>query len=187
LNIAVVAGASVIAVKWQSTTNQLLCGLSNGNVRVLYDPQLSKKGAMLSAHKAPKRVVDPSDYVTGVGEIINPHALPMYRSEEQKAKRRKPDYKDPIISKIPEKPTNQGPGKRPNNSFFFTQFVMNERSVDNRRAEDPREALIKLDAAARAEPLFTAKAYQSSQPSGPVLHHKSFEEEQEEFKKKQKQ
>jgi hypothetical protein len=45
---------------------------------VFFDPQFSKKGALLSASKAPKREKDPQDFAA-VGEIYCPNALPMYR------------------------------------------------------------------------------------------------------------
>ena len=57
--------------------------------------------------------------------------------------------------------------------------------ADNSRAEDPREALIKMDSLAKADPIFFGRAYGESQPKT-VLHTMTFEEEQEEFKKKQK-
>lgn len=40
---------------------------------------MSKKGALLTATKAPRRAKDPADFATGIGEILNPNALPMYR------------------------------------------------------------------------------------------------------------
>ena len=53
------------------------------------------------------------------------------------------------------------------------------------RDEDPREALLKLDQAAKADPQFMGRAYGVSQPQT-QLHSLTFEQEQEEFKKKQK-
>lgn len=59
----------------------MICGfsVSDGKTRVLFDPRLSNKGALLTASKAPKREKDPSDYTSGVGAIYSPEALPMYR------------------------------------------------------------------------------------------------------------
>lgn len=89
------------------------------------------------------------------------------------------------MTKIPIKPADHGPGARINTSFFFTDFVMKGRTVDKTRTEDPREALLKVDAEARANPMFLGKAYESSQPK-PVLYEMTFEQEQDEFRKKQK-
>lgn len=101
-------------------------------------------------------------------------------------KRHDKNKKDPKLAKVPEKPPVQGPGRGTvNTSFFFTKYVMEGRSVDKSREEDPREALLKMDELAKKEPIFFANAYQKSQPV-PLMHPTSFEEEQEEFKKRQR-
>ncbi len=111
----------------------------------------------------------------------------MYRSDtpHQKTMQKVAMLKDPRIAKIPEKPSNQGPGKRENTSFFFTNYVMNGRAMDNSRIEDPREALLKMDALTKQDPKFLGRAYQGSQPKT-ILAEKTFEEEQEELRKRQK-
>jgi hypothetical protein len=111
--------------------------MSNGGTKVFYDPMMipggARKGAVLSAQRAPKRLKDPSDYTTNaIGEIYVPLALPMYRTELDPNKKRRAELKDPFIAKIPEKPSQQGP----NTSFFFTNYVMSSRIVDNSRAQD---------------------------------------------------
>ena len=83
----------------------------------------------------------------------------------------------------PVKPVAGGPGKTPNTSFFFTQYVMQGRKTDTSRAEDPREALLKLNDVASSDPIFLGSAYGQSQPTT-QLAEKTFEEEQEQFKKK---
>lgn len=88
-------------------------------------------------------------------------------------------------STVPEKPKTQGPGTRLNTSFFFTQYVTDGKKKDHLRDEDPREALLKMDSKAKANPAFFGKAYQETQPKT-VLTSITFEEEQEEFIKKQK-
>ena len=50
-------------------------------MRVFFDPRMSEKGAVITAGRAPKREKDPSEYAS-VGEIYNPHALPMYKVSE---------------------------------------------------------------------------------------------------------
>lgn len=185
LDIALAAGATAIMVKWHPSTNQILCSMSSGVVRVLYDPLLSKKGALLSSAKAPKRERDVTDFAA-VGDIYNPLALPMYRTEMPgDQKKRKADLKDPYLAKIPSQPAKQGPGTRENNSFFFTNYVMKDRVVDKTRTMDPREQLIGVDAEARADPKIFGRAYEATQPKN-QLHTMTFEEEQEEFKKRQK-
>lgn len=185
MKIGVISGASVIAVKWQPTTKQIFCSTSTGVVRVLFDPRFSEKGAMLSASRAPKREKDPSDFVE-IGEILTPEALPMFKDRVTDSRQIKYlERKDPIKSKMPEKNVNTGPGKNVNTSFFFTKYVTEGKSTYNFRSEDPREALLKYDEKAKADPLFLGPAYQATQPK-PQFAPMTFEEEQEEFRKKQR-
>lgn len=62
---------------------------------------------------------------------------------------------------------------------------MQNRAQDNSRSEDPREALLKLDKLAKEDPIYFGNAYSTSQPKM-KLADMTFEQEQEEFKKKQK-
>lgn len=107
LGVAVADDESAIFVQWQAKSNQIFCryyitgtmcfwfnlsvffvvfvscygmqrSTSAGYVRVFFDPRISVKGAVITAGRAPRREKDPSDY-TAVGEIYNPHALPMYK------------------------------------------------------------------------------------------------------------
>ena len=155
-------------------------------MRVLYDPLISKKGALLSAAKAPKRAKDPSDYAA-VGEIFSPLALPMYREDRQdeKERKRRLELKDPYVAKIPEKPVTSGPGNRPNTNFFYTNYVMKDRQVDKNRIEDPREAMLSVAAEVEQAPSAFARAYAHSQPTK-QLHTQTYEQEQEEFRKRQR-
>ena len=157
---------------------------SAGNVKVFFDPRLSKKGALLTAGKAPKKREKEAEDQTIVGEIFYPNALPLFRTEmtDKKIAREK---KDPLRTKMPDKQLDKGPGNKPNMSFFFTKYVTEGLKINNSRAEDPREALLKMDEKAKADPIFFGRAYDSSNPKN-VLHTQTFEEEQEEFKKKQK-
>ncbi len=175
-----------IALKWHPITNQLYITLSNGEIKILYDPELSRRGILLAVHKAPKREKDPSDYAV-VGEIYAPLALDMYKEKTAKEKyiEKVMELKDPYLSKIPQKPSTQGPGNRPNTSFFFTKFVTEGKTKDTTREEDPREALLRVAEKAEKNPLFFGKAYEQTQPKR-LLSETTFEEEQEEFKKKQK-
>lgn len=56
--------ASVVKLMWPSQLNQLFVGLSNGNIRVLYDPETSQGGVTIPLSKAPKKLaVDDYDLV----------------------------------------------------------------------------------------------------------------------------
>lgn len=188
-------------VRYLTTTCFVYPSMSSGVTVVLYDPRMSVKGATRTAGKAPKREKDPSDYAI-TPEIYNPHALKMYRvnhssslfynpinfhllqSNPMDARRAKAEArKDPIRSKIPEKPIKGT--NATNTSFFFTQYVMNGREKSGIGNEDPREALLKMDEKAKADPIFLGPAYKRNQPDV-LLHDKTFEEESEEFNLKKR-
>ena len=89
-----------------------------------------------------------------------------------------------LNTKAPAKPVDLG-SNRGNTSFFFTQYVMQGHKKNDLRSEDPREALLKMDSIAKADPMFLGHAYATTQPQA-MMHSMTFEEEQEDFKKKQK-
>lgn len=72
--------APVVALAWHAGINQVAAGCGDGATRVLYNPRLSVKGALLGAKRMPKKR-DMSDAVPTafVGTILNPHALPLFR------------------------------------------------------------------------------------------------------------
>ena len=53
------------------------------------------------------------------------------------------------------------------------------------RSEDPREALLKYEKVTSKDPMFLGRAYEANQPNK-ILSDQTFEEEQENFKKRQK-
>ena len=92
--------------------------------------------------------------------------------------------KDPIRSKIPERPSSTKLNAT-NTSFFFTQYVTEGKQKDMSFKEDPREALLKMDEAAKKDPIFFGNAYKYTQPKQ-MFAESSAEQEQEEFKKRQR-
>lgn len=183
MRISVLGVGSLIHIKWAPNTNQLFCSTAKGFTRIFYDPRFSKKGVLLAATKAPKREKDPTDYAI-VGEIVNPHALPLYRAENSLKKRaveRRADAK----AHVPERQLSTGPLKAPNNSFFFTKFVMQDKVKDSKRSEDPREALLKYNDMTTKDPMFLGRAYEATQPQT-MMAQETYEEEEESFRKRQK-
>ena len=86
-------------------------------MKVFFDPRLSKKGALLTAGKAPKRREKSAEDQTVVGEIFYPHALPLFKVEMADQKRIR-EKNDPQLTKMPNKQLDKGPGHKPNMSFF---------------------------------------------------------------------
>eukprot|EP00607_Mallomonas_marina_P001345 CAMPEP_0182438536 /NCGR_PEP_ID=MMETSP1167-20130531/85832_1 /TAXON_ID=2988 /ORGANISM="Mallomonas Sp, Strain CCMP3275" /LENGTH=650 /DNA_ID=CAMNT_0024631947 /DNA_START=87 /DNA_END=2039 /DNA_ORIENTATION=- len=175
-----------IAVVWQKKTNQIFVGTSGGFTRVFFSLSLSTKGAVLTAGRAPKKSSLSLSSSNSVGAIYNPHALPLFREEVPGMKRRS-DKPDPRSLSLPEKPVATGPGRGTNTSFFFTQYVMAGRKGERERERemDPREALLRMDEKAKQDPVFIGRAYKDTQPVT-EMSEQSFEQEQEEFKKKQR-
>lgn len=79
--IGIVENGDVIACFWHVRLNQIIASCSTGDVKVLYNPQLSVNGACLSVKKAAKRSSS-FDYQVSKGtdfKIYTPHALPLFR------------------------------------------------------------------------------------------------------------
>ena len=104
-----VDGASVVGLHWHPRLNQIIVGNADGGAYVLYDPDVSEKGALFCATKAPPKrsgIV----YTGGAMQIKTPHALPMFKDEEvDHRKRRREERRDPLKSHKPELVRN-GPG-----------------------------------------------------------------------------
>ena len=77
--IQVSDSASVIRTLWHTKLNQIMCTTSNGLVKIFYDTIQSKQGAVLFANKEPRKK-KANDFFINMN-IINPHALPLYRQE----------------------------------------------------------------------------------------------------------
>ncbi|KAF9229667.1 transcription factor [Gyrodon lividus] len=171
-----------VKVLWHSKINQIVTGLSNGTISVIYSPETSINGAkLLLAKGAPKRptVEDMSDALAAP-TILTPHALPMFKDGDGIVKgtkrKREKDRMDPRKSRRPELPVT-GPGKGGRVGASATQHVVQNLVRDTTRDEDPREALLKYAEMAEADPQWTA-AWRQNQPK-PVFANVSEDEEEE--------
>lgn len=119
---------------------QIVTGLSNGQIVVLYSPVTSLNGAKLLLNKGPPRKVtveDMSDAVTAP-TILTPHALPMFRDMDPgRGTKRKRDKErmDPRKSKRPELPVT-GPGKGGRVGASATQHIVQNLVRDTTRDLD---------------------------------------------------
>lgn len=119
---------------------QVLTGLSNGQICVLYSPDMSANGAKLLLNKGPPRkatVEDMSDAVSAP-TIITPHALPMFRDSEigrSTKRKREKERMDPQKSRRPELPVT-GPGRGGRVGASATQHVVQNLVRDTTRDED---------------------------------------------------
>lgn len=135
---------------WPSRINQILATTSLGEVKVLYSPTLSEKGALLPAARAPRvrRAID--DYDPVDQPIITPHALPMFRDDnyqiggqgQGKRKRTNGLTKQALKARKPEAPM-RGPGMGGRIGEAADRSIVMGMIKDDIRSEDPREALLK--------------------------------------------
>ncbi|KAH7921257.1 hypothetical protein BV22DRAFT_1114517 [Leucogyrophana mollusca] len=149
-----------VKVLWHSKINQIVTGLANGSVSVLYSPVTSLNGAkLLLAKGAPKkRTIEDMSDALAAPSILTPHALPMFRDGEGivggTKRRREKERNDPRKSRRPELPVT-GPGRGGRVGASATQHVVQNLVRDTTRDEDPREALLKYAKLAEDDPQWT--------------------------------
>lgn len=136
-----------VKVVWHSKINQIITGLSNGMISVLYSAETSTHGAKLLLSKgAPKRptVEDMSDALAAP-TILTPHALPMFKDGDGIVKgtkrEREKDRQDPRKSRRPELPVT-GPGKGGRVGASATQHVVQNLVRDTTRDEDVSDLVV---------------------------------------------
>jgi WD40 repeat protein len=168
---------SVVRSVWHSGINQLLFGCSDGVIRLLYDPVRSNKGVLQCIGRR-ARAKNPLDFEmegggagqpVHMGAIITPHALPGMRGDESALSQNRKRKRDKAAAALaPEAPLagRFGVGGRAAGSSSMAAFHLS-KSVSMRtdpREKDPRQALLAMDALAKADPVFLGKAYAATQP-----------------------
>jgi WD40 repeat protein len=170
----VTPGSPLVSVLWHERLNQIITGSANGEVHVLYNPDISTGGAKLVMSKAPKRrhidddpsrTMDLSHGLSG-DSIITPGALlPGSNTGPTSAAARHPTIgltasgksRDPRRPHLPE--TTPFSKNAPNE-----KHIMASVPLSSMRDEDPREALLKYASQAEKDPQYT-KAWQHTQPN----------------------
>ncbi|KAF7320223.1 Transcriptional factor [Mycena kentingensis (nom. inval.)] len=171
-----------VKILWHSKINQIVTGLSSGEIVVLYSPFTSLNGAKLLANKAPAKRATMEDMSGAMlaPVIHNPVDDPLFSENDGiiKLHKRKREHgkMDPRKLRRPELPVT-GPGRGGRVGASATQHMVQTLVRDNTRDEDPREALLKY-ADAQKDPKWTA-AWSSTQPQ-PVFADVSKEVEEEE-------
>jgi len=166
LEMDVALGVSVVNVVWHAKLNQIFLGLSDGSVKICYDKQHSKKGALFCLAKGIKRVdelslllasrIPQNSSLSTTGAIKTPHALPLFRDEEERIKdnnrrkhKRDREEDDNRRTKKPQPPaTGIKMGEGTSAKLNFQQFIVSSNSSKmlqskNIAGRDPREALFK--------------------------------------------
>jgi hypothetical protein len=163
---------SVVRTVWHSKINQIILSCADGSVRVLFDNELSVKGAKLCADKAVRSSYDRMELTSAIQPVMPPTSGQVTeRSLKRKAEKAR---LDPIKSRRPELPV-VGHGRV---GSSFTAHLMKNIIKDTSREEDPREALLRYAQVAEAQPIWVAPAYQRTQPK-PVFSEECEDEEGE--------
>lgn len=112
-----------------------------------------------------------ADTYFSASQIINPHALPMFKQERVRnlGAIRAKDRRDPVKSHRPELPLtgNTGMGGRiASHGGTLSSFIVKNIALQKVSAvkEDPREALLKHAKAASEDPYWVSPAYAQTQP-----------------------
>ncbi|KAI8923329.1 WD40-repeat-containing domain protein [Entophlyctis helioformis] len=169
----------VVRVLWSGKLNQIFAGTGDGSVQVLYDPVMSMGGIKAPLARKPKKLaVD--DYAIA----INPHGVdgPIFtpgahmRGEKPRSKRKV--HEEEINKRRPEVPSSvSGHGKGGKLGTSVMQHMMrNFIDKDERRQEDPREAILKFAEEAAANPFFVTPAYKDNKQ---VFSEKVYEDDME--------
>ncbi|KAL5562025.1 hypothetical protein UlMin_031772 [Ulmus minor] len=175
---------SVVQCAWHPKLNQIFATTgdkSQGGTHILYDPNISERGALVCVARAPRRKSVDDFEIKPV--IHNPHALPLFRDQPSRKRQREKTLKDPIKSHKPELPmTGPGFGGRVGVSqgSLLTQYLMKQGGMikETWMEEDPREAILKYADVAKTDPKFIAPAYAETQPE-PVFAKSDSEEDEE--------
>jgi WD40 repeat protein len=146
-----IANSSAISILWHPKINQLLVGCSDGKVRVLFDPEMSYHGALLSVVKAPRRA-DPFDLDI---EATGPE-IPMEDARERRKRREREKAMQPK-AQLPEK------GVFPRMRNALSQHLIKAYIDKIDDGVDSRAELLKYAKASEENPFFFA-AYKTTQP-----------------------
>ncbi|KAJ7275281.1 transcription factor [Mycena haematopus] len=174
--------ATPVKVFWHSKINQIVTGLSSGQICVLYSPFTSLNGAKLLANKGPprKRTIEDMSDALAAPSIHIPGESTMFKEGDgmirTNKRKRDNDRMDPRKARRPELPVT-GPGRGGRVGASATQHVVQNLVRDTTRDEDPREALLKY-ANTEKDPLWTS-AWKQNQPN-PVFADVPQEEEKDE-------
>ncbi|KAF9513687.1 hypothetical protein BS47DRAFT_1362247 [Hydnum rufescens UP504] len=136
-------GVGVVRVLWHPKINQIVTGLSNGQIKVLYSSTASLNGAKLLLTKSAKKItIEMASRAYLQAPILTPHALPMFRDEgEARAggaggkRKRDKERMDKRKTRRPEAPMT-GPGRGGRVGASATQHVVQNLVRDTTRDED---------------------------------------------------
>jgi hypothetical protein len=174
----VTPGIPLIAVNWHAKLNQIFTGSANGQTTILFNPKLSKNGALTILSKAPKKrhLDDDPNFTTDVDPLgMAGDAMPGGGSGAKQARHPTIGLTASGKSRDPRRP--HIPQTTPfANSTPTESHVRDSIPLSSMRDEDPREALLKYAVKEGEKKLFTG-AWDENQPKPIFKDYDSDEEE----------
>ncbi|EXJ63131.1 hypothetical protein A1O7_03576 [Cladophialophora yegresii CBS 114405] len=164
-------GSALISVLWHDKLNQIITGSANAETHVLFNPEISAKGAVTVMSKPPKRrhIDDDPTLTTDMSQGVSADAIVNPGTASEAIKGSTYASRHPTIgltasgkSRDPRRP--HIPASTP-----FAKSQPDEKHIKERiplssmREEDPREALLKYADKAQNDPIFT-NAWKKTQP-----------------------
>jgi len=146
-----------VAVEWHSKLNQIFVTCGDGSVHILFDRELSEKGALLSTNRSAstrREYFAGEEKLPNTDDIILPNALKMYKKEipvhRSKAQEEKILRKDPTLTKQPGmKPSSaedmHGRLGVTSGGQFYRDLLKDDLKTSEELKLDPREELIRHD------------------------------------------
>ena len=189
----VTPGSPLISVLWHEKLNQIITGSANAETHVLYNPNISTRGAAMVMSKAPKRrhIDDDPTLTTDISQglsgdsIITPNGLLKdnnHASASYSARHPTLGMTASGRSRDPRRPhmpmTTPFAKSQPDENH-----IKNNIPLSSMRDEDPREALLKYAEKAEKDPMFT-NAWKYTQPKTIYAEISDDDEEEEPAKKK---
>lgn len=147
-----------LAVQWNKRINQIAVGCGTGSVHVLYDPDLSKKGALISVLQ-PERRLDASDLVDfsadinllGNAEKVTEEGFLMEFRPKNPIREHYKARKKAGEATIPERPQHDDHLHVPSGGFESSAMLQMDLLKRQENYEDPREAMFAEDLKADVE------------------------------------
>lgn len=155
-----VSDKGVINVQWNGHINQIFLGCGDKKCRILYNPKLSKNGALMCAKRKQKKkhLSEHKEYF----QIYAPNDLRAFRTDVNPWRTKAREMRrNPKEFRIPQALDDNFEIENSNKKGWTEHVLEQSQHYDASRKADPREAVLKWAKKASEENFFTA-AYNES-------------------------
>ncbi|PAV72731.1 hypothetical protein WR25_18714 [Diploscapter pachys] len=182
-------GVSCTRIDWHPKLNQILVGLSDGSIKILYDEKMSVRGVIGCVKRPIKR--SRREEVIKEEMVLSPLALEMFQprreddEEKEKYLRMKDNQLRPAFRKpadVPiDGPSANGRVKDSGSTLhsYLAKQIGTQRNKEFLEDSDVRASILRHAEDAAKNPMWIDKAYKKNQPV-PIFQDKTTEDEEEE-------